>query len=232
MTRAEDLAHRLTSVRAAIRSAARDSGRDPEEIRLLPVTKFHPASDVGILRDLGVDAVGENRVQDAVEKATRFPDVAVHLIGQIQTNKANAACRVAAAVHSLDSVRLARALERGTALAIDRGQRRDAPLPVLVQFSFDGDPARGGVPESGLPELLDALSGCPNLVLSGVMCVPPLGREPAEVFAAAADLRDRFAAEAKRPMELSAGMSGDLAEAVVAGSTIVRVGTAILGPRG
>nr|WP_232959135.1 YggS family pyridoxal phosphate-dependent enzyme [Corynebacterium marambiense] len=226
------MARRLTSVRAAIHSAARDSGRDPEEIRLLPVTKFHPASDIGILRDLGIDAVGENRVQDAVEKATLFPDVAVHLIGQIQTNKANAACRVAAAVHSLDSCRLAEALDRGTSLAIDRGQRSDEPLPVLIQFSFDGDPNRGGVPESGIDELLDTVSGCSNLLLSGVMCVPPVGSEPAQVFAAAADLRDRLVSAEKRQMELSAGMSRDLREAVAAGSTIVRVGTAILGPRG
>ena len=232
MNRAEDLAHRLASVRAAVRSAAHAAGRDPGEIRLLPVTKFHPASDVGILRDLGVDAVGENRVQDAVEKATRYPDVAVHLIGQIQTNKANAACRVAAAVHSLDSVRLAEALNRGTALAIERGQRSEDPLPVFIQYSFDGDPNRGGVPESGIPELLDTLSRCPNLMLSGVMCVPPVGSDPTEVFAAAARLRERLAGTENRSMELSAGMSGDLDEAVAAGSTIVRVGTAILGPRG
>ncbi|MCL0120557.1 YggS family pyridoxal phosphate-dependent enzyme [Corynebacterium pygosceleis] len=231
MSRGSELAERLDAVRSRIRSAAQACGRDPGSILLLPVTKFHPASDVGRLRDLGVTAVGENRVQDALEKAALYPDVPVHLIGRIQTNKANAAARVAAVVHSLDSTRLAVALDRGVGLAVDRGHRPDTQLPVLVQFSADGDPARGGVPEAGMGELLDTLSDCPHLRLSGVMCVPPLGCDPADVFAAAAELRDRFAAAEKRPMELSAGMSGDLEDAVAAGSTMVRVGTAILGPR-
>ncbi|MEZ2120943.1 MULTISPECIES: YggS family pyridoxal phosphate-dependent enzyme [unclassified Corynebacterium] len=232
MNRAEEIERRLLVVRGRIAEAARCSGRDPSGIRLLPVTKFHPVSDIGILRGLGIEAVGESRVRDAVEKATAYPDIAVHLIGQIQTNKANAAARIAAAVHSLDSVRLAEALDRGMELAIDRGQRPDTPLPVLVQFSADGDPARGGVAEGDLGELLDALSRCPRLILAGVMCVPPLDSDPAEVFAVAAEIRDRFAQAEGRPMELSAGMSADLTEAVSAGSTIVRVGTAILGPRG
>ena len=232
MNRSDELRERLASVRATIRGAAEECGRDPSEIRLLPVTKYHPASDIGLLRDLGVDAVGENRVQDAAEKASRYPDVAVHIIGRIQTNKANIAARVAAAVHSLDSVRLAEALDRGIGLAIDREQRVEAPLPVLIQFSVDGDPARGGVPESGVNEILETVLRCPNLLLTGVMCVPPLGSDPAEAFAAAAALRDRLATVAGRPMDLSAGMSGDISEAIAAGSTIVRVGTAILGPRG
>jgi len=217
MTRLDDLRDNLAAVRARIDAAAGD-----RHVRLLPVTKFHPSSDLKLLLELGVTDVAENREQEARAKAADVPDMNIHMIGQIQTKKANSVARWAASVHSLDSVRLAEALDRGVALALERGDRT-TPLPVYLQLSADGDTARGGVTEQDLPELLDVVRAAENLQLRGLMVVPPLGVDPAPVFARARQL--------SAGMELSAGMSADMEEAIAAGSDIVRVGTDVMGPR-
>ena len=145
--RAEQLAENLRAVRQRIAVAG---GAD-----LLPITKFHPVEDIQLLRAGGIHAVGENREQEAKRKA---PDLAgsveIHMVGQIQTNKANSVARWAAAVHTADSERLINALERGAGLALERGDRAEK-LPVLVQFSADGDPQRGGAPEEKIDQLAD-----------------------------------------------------------------------------
>ena len=217
MTRLDDLRDNLAAVRARIDAAAGD-----RHVRLLPVTKFHPSSDLKLLLKLGVTDVAENREQEARAKAADVPDMNIHMIGQIQTKKANSVARWAASVHSLDSVRLAEALDRGVALALERGDRT-TPLPVYLQLSADGDTARGGVTEQDLPELFDVVRAAENLQLRGLMVVPPLGVDPAPVFARARQL--------SAGMELSAGMSADMEEAIAAGSDIVRVGTDVMGPR-
>ena len=217
MTRLDDLRDNLAAVRARIDAAAGD-----RHVRLLPVTKFHPSSDLKLLLELGVTDVAENREQEARAKAADVPDMNIHMIGQIQTKKANSVARWAASVHSLDSVRLAEALDRGVALALERGDRT-TPLPVYLQLSADGDTARGGVTEQDLPELFDVVRAAENLQLRGLMVVPPLGVDPAPVFARARQL--------SAGMELSAGMSADMEEAIAAGSDIVRVGTDVMGPR-
>ncbi|MDO5668830.1 MAG: YggS family pyridoxal phosphate-dependent enzyme [Corynebacterium sp.] len=217
MTRIDDLRANLAAVRSRIDAAAGE-----RHVRLLPVTKFHPASDLQLLLELGITDVAENREQEARAKAADVPDMRIHMIGQIQTKKANSVARWAAAVHSLDSVRLAQALDRGVALALERGDR-STTLPVYLQLSADGDTARGGVTEADLPELIDAVRASENLELRGLMVVPPLGVDPVPVFARARELA--------AGMELSAGMSADMEDAIGQGSDIVRVGTDVMGPR-
>jgi PLP dependent protein len=231
VTRLEELRSNLAAVRARIDAAAEAAGRDPQDIRLLPVTKFHPASDLRLLVELGAADVAENREQEAREKAAEVPEARIHMIGQIQTKKANSVARWAASVHSVDSVRLAQALDRGMALALERGDRTTALMPVYLQLSADGDPSRGGVPEEDLDELVRAVEEAEHLQLAGLMVVPPLDSAPGEVFDRARQLCGKLAEQTDRPMELSAGMSGDLEEAVARGSNVVRVGTGVLGAR-
>ncbi|WP_156229453.1 YggS family pyridoxal phosphate-dependent enzyme [Corynebacterium comes] len=231
MTRLEELRANLTAVRARIDAAATAAGRDPADVRLLPVTKFHPASDLKLLVELGAMDVAENREQEARSKAAEVPTARIHMIGQVQTKKANSVARWAASVHSVDSIRLAEGLDHGVGLALERGDRTSGELPVYLQLSADGDPARGGVTEADLEELADTVEAAGNLRLAGLMVVPPLGADPAAVFARARRLCDDLARRLGRTMELSAGMSGDLEDAVAQGSNIVRVGTGVLGAR-
>ncbi|APT92234.1 hypothetical protein CPHO_04270 [Corynebacterium phocae] len=225
MDRKAQLHANLEAVRAEIARLAAAAGRPAP--RLLPVTKFHPAEDIALL---GVTDVAENREQEARAKAEALPDVRFHMIGQVQTKKANHVARWAASVHSVDSVKLAHALDRGAGLAMERGQREGA-LVVYIQVSADGDTARGGVPYADLDEVVAAVEDSAHLQLHGLMVVPPLGSDPAAVFAAARGRADALGERLGRSMELSAGMSQDKAEAIANGTDIVRVGTDIMGPR-
>ncbi|WP_459612181.1 YggS family pyridoxal phosphate-dependent enzyme [Corynebacterium urogenitale] len=221
--RAQELAENLRAVRQRIAVAG---GAD-----LLPVTKFHPVEDVSLLATMGVGAVGENREQEARDKAAELngrPEI--HMIGQIQTKKANSVARWAAAVHTVDSLKLVNALERGVALALERGFR-EGSLPVLLQFSADGDPARGGAVEGDIDALADAVSAADHLELRGIMTVPPLNAEAGAVFARGRALVELIADRVIGAPVYSAGMSHDLETAIAEGSTLVRVGTDIMGPR-
>ncbi len=232
MTRREELATRLERVRATIAEAAAHAGRDAAEIQLLPVTKFHPVSDVALLQELGVTAVGENRDQEAKEKKEALPEMSFHMIGQIQSKKANSIARWADWVHSVDSVAIAEKLDRGMELAIDRGQRQEgAVLHCLVQLSADGDSARGGTRLDQLAEIVDMLEAQPRTRCGGFMCVPPLDADPREVFERGAAVVQRWSEQLRRRLDYSAGMSADMVHAIESGSTFVRVGTDILGPR-
>ncbi|MEJ4099401.1 YggS family pyridoxal phosphate-dependent enzyme [Corynebacterium mastitidis] len=228
MTRRETLSANLARVREQIAHAARVAGRDPGEISLLPVTKFHPASDVALLAELGVTDVGENREQEARAKAEELPHVRFHMIGQVQTKKANAVARWAASIHSVDSPRLVAALDRGAGRARARGER-PGPLPCFVQWSADGDSRRGGA--SDVAPLCALIVEAEHLSLEGIMCVPPVGGDPAEVFARAHEIRAAQEKRWGRGLRLSAGMSSDMSEAIAAGTDIVRVGTGIMGAR-
>lgn len=235
-TRKAEIGQRLDVLRTRLADAARAAGRDPAEVGLLPVTKYFPAADVVALYELGCREFGESREQEARAKIDAFraevpdPTVRWHMIGRLQRNKARAVARWAHTVHSVDSVRLATALATGARAALDDGDRTE-PIRVFLQVSLDGDPGRGGVPRDALAALADAVTAADELDLAGVMGVPPLGWDPDAAFeqlaAVAADLRQRHPGAAG----LSAGMSGDLEPAVRWGSTCVRVGTGLLGPR-
>lgn len=236
--RAAGLAASLAAVRTRIARAARAADRDPAEITLITVTKFFPAADAAALVRAGCADLGESRVQEAGPKTGEVADLLGedvpaprwHMLGRIQRNKARAVARWAHSAHSVDSARLITALDTAAARAREDGER-DAPLSVLLQVSLDDDPARGGAARGQIAELADLVAGAESLELSGVMGVPPLGVEPARAFAALAEIHHAVRADHPGARELSAGMSADLETAVAHGSTCVRVGTAILGPR-
>jgi pyridoxal phosphate enzyme (YggS family) len=222
----DTLASRLASIDERIADAARAAGRDATDITRIVVTKFHPASLVRELRGLGVREVGENRQQELTTKreATSDLDLVWHFIGQAQTNKARAIRDAASAVHTVDRARLADALQR----AAGDG---DAALDVLVQINLTDDPGRGGVAPDGLEALAEHVLGCDTLRLRGVMAVAPLDEHPAAAFARVADYAARVRRIEPAARWISAGMTGDFVEAITAGATHLRIGSAITGPR-
>ncbi|MGH3942453.1 MAG: YggS family pyridoxal phosphate-dependent enzyme [Pseudonocardiaceae bacterium] len=234
--RREELATALARVRSRIRAACTALGRDPAEVRLLAVTKTFPARDVALLADLGVLDVAESRDQEAAAKVADAqalrPSAPLrwHLVGRLQRNKARSVASWAVQVQSVDSVRLVSALDRAVGAAEEAGER-EGPLGVLVQASLDGDPSRGGCPLPELGMLADRVAAAPRLRLEGVMGVAPLGVDPSSAFAALATAAQRLRREHPGALELSAGMTGDLEQALAHGSTCVRVGTALLGGR-
>jgi PLP dependent protein len=226
-SRRDELATRLTAVRERISAACEAAGRNAADVTLIAVTKTFPASDVRLLNGLGVTDFGENRDAEAAPKAAQCADLDLtwHFIGQLQTNKCPSVVRYASFVHSVDRMRLIRAL----GAAARRAQR---VIQCLVEVSLDGDPARGGAVAGEVPALAEALAAEPGLVLAGVMAIAPLGMAPPEAFAAL--LESAAVVRAVRPAAtvISAGMSGDLEDAIAAGATHLRIGTALLGDRG
>ncbi|GAA2574632.1 YggS family pyridoxal phosphate-dependent enzyme [Microbacterium binotii] len=223
----DTLASRLASIDARIAEAAKAAGRDANDITRIVVTKFHPASLVRELHALGVREVGENRQQELTtkrEETSELADLVWHFIGQAQTNKARAIRDAASAVHTVDRARLADALQR----AAGEG---DAALDVLVQINLTDDPGRGGVAPEGLETLVEHVLGCDTLRLRGVMAVAPLDEDPAAAFARVAEYAARVRRIEPAASWISAGMTGDFVEAIAAGATHLRIGSAITGPR-
>lgn len=229
--RRDEIAANLTRLQERIDRALVAADRAGEQVQLLPVTKFHPAGDLRILLDLGFSEVAENREQEARAKAAEVPQARIHMIGQIQSKKANSVARWASQVHSVDSARLIAGLDRGMGLALERGDRETPDLPCFIQLSADGDTSRGGVVAAEIGELAEQIEAAEHLSLAGLMCVPPIDADPAEVFSLARKLTDQLGERLGRRLKLSGGMSGDLEAAIAAGTDVVRVGTAILGAR-
>jgi PLP dependent protein len=225
-SRRDELAARLTAVRQRISAACQAAGRDAAGITLIAVTKTWPASDVRLLSGLGVTDIGENRDAEAAPKAAQCADLPLtwHFIGQLQTNKCGSVVRYATFVHSVDRMRLIRAL--GTA-----ARRAGRRIECLVEVSLDGDPARGGALASEVPAVAEALAAEPGLVLAGVMAIAPLRMAPPEAFARLLDSAAVVRAVRPTATVISAGMSGDLEDAIAAGATHLRIGTALLGDR-
>ena len=224
MSRAEELAERLAALEQRLARACSDAGRARHDVELVAVTKFHPASDVEVLRDLGVTCFGESRDQEARAKAAAVDGVHWHFVGRLQRNKATSVASYTAVVESCDRVPLVAPLSSG---AVRAGRDVD----VLVQVSLDGDPDRGGAPAGEVPALAAAVADAEGLRLAGLMAVAPLGEQPADAFARLAELAAQLRQDHPDARVLSAGMSADLEQAVSCGSTSVRVGTALLGPR-
>jgi PLP dependent protein len=226
--RRAELRERLAAVHGRIAKACRAVGRDPGEVTLVAITKTFPASDVRLLFELGVRDVGENRDQEAAPKAAECSALAAqltwHFVGQLQTNKAASVVRYARVVHSVDRLHLVRAL--GT-----QARKAGRVVTCLVQVSLDGDTARGGVAEPGAGEIAAAVAAEDGLLLGGVMAMAPLGVPPAQAFAPLPRIAAAVRASHPEAVIVSAGMSGDLEEAIAAGATHVRVGTALLGGR-
>ena len=226
--RRDEIAASLATVRERIAEAARSAGRDPGEVTLVVVTKFFPESDVRLLADLGVTAVGENRHQEASAKAAACADLALswHFIGSVQSNKAAAVAGYSDVVESVDRLKLVAPLGRGATA-------RDAVVDCLVQVSLDppGATGRGGADVADVARIADAIAGTDRLRLRGVMAVAPLGAPPLPAFERLAEVAADLRREHPDATWVSAGMSADLEEAIRCGATHVRVGSAVLGPR-
>jgi PLP dependent protein len=232
--RRAELVTRVGALRARLVNACCGAGRDPGEVTVIAVTKTFPASDVATLATLGVLDIGENRDQEArakiAELKTIWPDdspvVRWHFVGRLQSNKARRVAGYAHAVHSVDRVELADAL----ATAVSRLGR--PPLDVFVQVSLDADPTRGGVVPAELRLVADAVAAREQLRFVGLMAVAPMDSDPDQAFARLAEYSAHIQETYPFASAISAGMSGDLEQAVAHGATHVRVGSALLGHRG
>jgi pyridoxal phosphate enzyme (YggS family) len=228
-SRGDELASNLAAVRERIGAAAAAAGRAADEIELVVVTKYFPASDVDLLVELGVRHIGENKDQEArakVDEIARRDAVTVHFIGQLQSNKVSHVAAYADVVQSLDRPKVVTALDR----AAGRAGRR---LDVLVQVALDGGGAggRGGVALEQAGSLADLVGESGHLDLRGVMAVAPREGDPRAAFARLREVAAGIRGRHRDASWISAGMSGDLEQAVAEGATHLRVGTAILGTR-
>jgi len=236
-----ELADALTALRGRLSAAAEAAGRKLDEIQLLPITKFFPATDVAILSRLGCSAFGESRDQEAaakVDEVARLLEDSTdrrqwHMVGKIQRNKARSMAHWAHTAHSVDSSRVVAALDRAVDGALSDGHRTD-PLRIYVQVSLDGDVSRGGLDVSDTAAVDDVcaqVEDAESLELVGLMGIPPLDWDPDRAFERLRSEHDRVRRAHPDAVGLSAGMSNDLESAVKHGSTCVRVGTALLGQR-
>lgn len=246
MEQAQQIAHNIAAVRERIAAAAGRAGRSPDEITLIAVTKTHSARWIDMALAAGVTDCGENRVQEAEEKVELLRDAQVrwHLIGHLQRNKAKRAAALFDMIHSLDSVKLAEALNRHVEEESLLGQRR---LPVLLQVNVSGEATKegfdlvGGVTnQAALTSFVEAarqIVALPQLEVQGLMTVAPYADDPEAarpVFRALRELRDELARQIPESLwqHLSMGMTGDFEVAIEEGATLVRVGRAIFGERG
>jgi PLP dependent protein len=223
----DGLEARLASVRSGISDAARAAGRSADELTLVVVTKYHPASLVRELAGLGVTDVGENRHQEAQAKAAELADLPLtwHFVGQLQSKKARQVRRYAHVVQSLDRDSV-----------IDAFAPTDAePTPVVVdgfvQVNLTDDPGRGGIAPDDVERAVERVLATGTIALRGVMAVAPLDGEARPAFARLRALSERVRSLAPDATDISAGMSGDYAEAIAEGATHLRIGTAITGNR-
>ena len=226
-----DIAGNCKRVMDAIADAAERSGRDPRRVRLLAATKTQPVEAVRAAVEAGVSLLGENYVQEAQAKKDLVGgDAEWHLIGHLQRNKARAAVGLFSLIQSLDNARLARILDREA-----QGQKRN--VGVLVEVNLGGEASKTGVAEEGLVPLLREVSGLSRVRVRGLMVVPPLAADPEAsrpYFRRLRELRDSVNELGLANValeELSMGMTHDYHIAVAEGSTLIRVGTALFGPR-
>lgn len=225
--RRDELSANLRQVHERIGRAAAAADRDVSEIELVVVTKYFPASDVDLLVDLGVRHIGENKDQEAstkVAELARRDEVTVHFVGQLQSNKAARVAAYADVVQSVDRAKIVTALDR----AASREGRR---LDVLLQVALDGEGGRGGVDPVDAGGLADLVAESEALTLRGIMAVAPRDGDARAAFARLRTVADGIRAGHPDATWISAGMSGDLEDAVHEGATHLRVGTAILGSR-
>ncbi len=226
----EALGERLEAVRDRLVRAARVSGRSPDAVRLIAVSKLHPVEAIVAAMGFGQRLFGENYVQEALAKQKALPDPSIewHCIGHVQLNKAKDVSGRFALIHTVDSLKFAEVLAR----RLPETVRRQS---ILLQVNIGNEPQKSGVNERDLPALAEAILAIPRLRICGLMCLPPFfddGEAARPYFARLRELRDSLQTRLDIPLpELSMGMSGDCEQAVEEGATLVRVGTDIFGPR-
>ena len=218
----------LETLQSRINNACQEAKRNITEITLIAVTKTYPADDMDLLKQLGIDDVGENRDQEAALKRTQVQaDFNWHFIGQLQSNKAKSVVSYAHLIHSVDRSSLAKEIQK-SAQGVDKKQA------VLIQLDLDQsgpDPTRGGLWPAELMALAQQITDSSHLELKGLMSVAPLEENPAVAFARLAVIRAEFLKTYPQASILSAGMSDDLEAAILHGATHLRIGSALLGER-
>ncbi|MEE4608723.1 MAG: YggS family pyridoxal phosphate-dependent enzyme [Desulfobacteraceae bacterium] len=226
------IADNIAAVRARMARAARRSGRNPAEVALVAVSKTHPAGMVRQAWQAGVDTVGENYIQEAREKIAALADCPLswHFIGHLQSNKAKYAADLFDLIHGVDSLKLAREIDKQAAKI---GKRQ----PVLIQVNISGEATKSGTTEADALALVREAGRLEHVQVRGLMTMPPFFDQPERArpyFAVLRRLRDRIRTEEVAGVdmaELSMGMTGDFEVAIEEGATLVRIGTAIFGPR-
>jgi hypothetical protein len=225
---AETIRDRLLRVQDRIRAAASRVGRDASSVTLVAVSKAIPLHAIRQGVEAGITILGENRVQEAREKITALPGVARwHLVGHLQTNKARLAVQLFELIHSLDSPKLAQVLNR-------HGQELGRPVRCLIEVNLGGEESKSGITEDEVRPLLDEAAGLGHLRIEGLMAIPPYLPDPEQIrpyFRCLRSLRDKLRDEGFPLAELSMGMTHDFEVAIEEGATLVRIGTAIFGPR-
>lgn len=216
-------AERLLQIRERATAAAREAGRDPSAVKLIAVSKTFEAPDILPVIEAGQRLFGENRVQEAKVKwpalKEHFPDIELHLVGSLQSNKAKEAVQLFDAIHSIDRPRIAKAVA-------DEMAKQDRRLKLFVQVNTGEEPQKAGVMPLEAAAFVHHCRNELNLDICGLMCIPPADEEPAVHFAFLAKLADELELQ-----ELSMGMSADFETAIAFGATYVRIGSAIFGSR-
>jgi pyridoxal phosphate enzyme (YggS family) len=227
------MAENLKTVQSQIADACKRAGRNLDGVKLVAVSKTHPAEVLREAMAEGIRVFGENKVQEAESKIAEIGRDAAewHLIGHLQSNKARKAVQLFDVIHSVDSVELAHRLER---ICIEEGRET---LSIFVQVDLAGEETKSGIPEADLPDLVEYLKTCERLKFNGLMILPPFLEDPEKMrpyFRRIRSIRDGLltsGAFANAKGELSMGMSGDYEAAIEEGATVVRIGTAIFGER-
>ena len=228
----ETIAANLADVRSRLARASERAGRAPSSVRLIAISKTHPADHVRAAFAAGQTRFGENRVQEALEKIGVSADMPIewHLVGHLQTNKARKAAGAFACIHSIDGAELLRRVD-------DAAAEADSTPELFVQVDLAGEPTKHGATSEALLSIFEAAGGCRAAVVTGLMVLPPFTSDPEDArpyFRRLKDVRDELAGRGVPPSmlrELSMGMSHDFEVAIEEGATLVRVGTAIFGER-
>jgi hypothetical protein len=224
----ETIRDRLLLVQDRIRAAASRVGRQASSVTLVAVSKAMPLDVIREGVEAGITILGENRVQEARDKIAALPHVARwHLVGHLQTNKAKLAIQLFELIHSLDSLKLAQILDR-------LGQELAKPMRCLIEVNLGGEQSKSGMTEDGVRPLLEGAAGLRRLRIEGLMAIPPFLPDPEQIrpyFRRLRTLRDKLRDEGFALDELSIGMTHDFEVAIEEGATLVRIGTAIFGPR-
>lgn len=226
---AESMADRIARIQDRIASACERAGRSPDAVQLIAVSKTRTPDEVRQAAACGLRVFGENKVQEARAKIPMSPGhLSWHLIGHLQTNKARHAVQLFEFIHSVDSLKIMEALHQACEVA---GRR----MPVCLEVNVGGEASKFGISPDELPSLLEASAGCNRLDVVGLMCIPPIAEDPERTrgfFRTLRGLKERAERDWGFPLaELSMGMSSDFELAIEEGSTMVRIGTELFGPR-
>ena len=226
----EDIRGNLEKVRQQIRQSAEGCGRSQDDVLLVAVSKTRTPEEINIAIEAGVTDIGENKVQEIMDKYDDIKPVRWHMIGHLQTNKVKYIIDKVDCIQSVDSVKLAKEISR---LAEKIGRK----MPVLIEVNIGGEESKGGIEKAALPELLEEIAVLPGIQVNGLMAIPPICAEKSALCNYFSQMHQSFIDIRAKKIDnvfmncLSMGMSSDYAEAIECGATMVRIGSSLFGPR-